>query len=169
MVQPNAANLDYSVESQEDEFKFSDRMSKLAFMGSLTAYEGIDTVIEAIAILKSRHRIVTLDIFGDGKYRKKLEKLTKNLRLSEQVTFHGRVSRQLVQKRICDFDIYPIIRKNSELTRLIPPLKHLEPMLLERVVLVSDLPALVENVPELLAKHALALIIPWLWQTKLKS
>lgn len=127
---------------------------KLAFMGSLMPYEGIETVIEAVSLLNTNGFKTSFDIFGDGKYRRTLERQVKRLRLRPYIQFHGHVSRASVLKQIQNFDVFPIVRIDSEVTRLIPPMKHLDPMVAGKVVLVSELPALLENVPECVALHA---------------
>lgn len=127
---------------------------KLAFMGSLTAYEGLGTVIEAVSLLLAQGVSVSFDIFGSGPQRAVLERQVRKLKLATHVRFRGQMSRPDIQDLVTDFDIYPVIRNDSEVTRLIPPLKHLEPMAAGRVILVSALPALLEEVPECVAQHA---------------
>lgn len=129
---------------------------RLAFMGSLTAYEGIETVIQAVSLLVAQGVEVSFDVFGSGpgSVQSALEREVKHLNLKACVRFRGQVARSSIQECIQNFDIYPLIRMDCEVTRLIPPLKHLEPMAAGKVVLVSTLPALLEDVPPGVASHA---------------
>lgn len=130
---------------------------KLAFMGSITPYEGLDCVIKAVALANKASGVtVTLDVYGDGKARTALEKQAKKLIAAGLVTFHGRVEKNVIAQRIPDYDVFPVVRTNSEVTRLIPPLKHLEPMANGKTVIISDLPALTSNVPQVIANEAVA-------------
>lgn len=127
----------------------------LAFMGSITPYEGLDCVLKAVALANKTAGItVTLDVYGDGQSRTALEKQAKKLISAGLVTFHGRVEKEVIARRIPEYDVYPVIRTNSDVTRLIPPLKHLEPMAHGKTVIISDLPALTSNVPQAIAKEA---------------
>jgi glycosyltransferase involved in cell wall biosynthesis len=151
---PNAINVEQAGERPVSQPLSSPKI-RLAFMGSLTAYEGIDTVLEALKLLNSSGHTATLNVFGDGRSRKSLEDLSNRLKLQNAVTFHGRVTRTEILSQMRNYDIFPIVRKDSELTRLIPPLKQLEPMLNGRVVLISALPALIKNVPDCIAELAI--------------
>ena len=127
---------------------------RLAFMGSLVSYEGVDTVVDAVSLLIAQGYKISFDIFGDGNYRTVLERQVKKLRLQDHIRFHGQVSQANISEQITSFDIFPIVRVDSDVTRLIPSLKHLEPMAAGKVVLVSALPALLENVADCVAEHA---------------
>lgn len=153
-VMPNAPDAVLCKKNVPARKKGGDTL-KLAFMGSLAPYEGLDTVITAIQALISEGEQISLDIYGEGAERQRLERLVKRLRLDECVTLHGRVSHSAIQELIPKFDIFPIMRSDSEVTRLIPPLKHLEPMAAGKLVLISALPALLQSVPGCLADHAI--------------
>lgn len=127
---------------------------RLAFMGSLTSYEGLDVLIEALEMVGETHPGITLDVYGDGGERKGLEEHAHKRGLGERVRFHGRRPFVELKARFTDYDLFPIVRTDSAVTRLIPPLKHMEAMAASRPVLISALPALLESVPEELAALA---------------
>lgn len=65
--------------------------NKLVFVGRVTLEKEIDVIIRALGRLdESLH--TTLTIVGDGDQRKNLERLTRELGLTDRVTFTGRVS-----------------------------------------------------------------------------
>ena len=64
---------------------------RLLYIGRLVAVKGVDTLIKAIALLKDRGVIVSLDILGDGEVRAELEKLADDLGIAEQISFRGMV------------------------------------------------------------------------------
>jgi glycosyltransferase involved in cell wall biosynthesis len=129
---------------------------RLAFMGSITSYEGIDTVIRSVAALLKQGYNVSYDVFGDGPARGQLTGFAKKLGVEKAVSFHGRVDREKLLHRIGEFDVFPYIRADAEVTQLVPPLKHLEPMAAGQVVLISQIRPLMGNVPECVREHAVA-------------
>lgn len=156
LVIPNAVS-ELPVYGETCDTQSKPGLLKLAFMGSITSYEGLDTVIEAVSIANKTEGVtVTLDVYGDGKARTALEKQARKLIATGLVTFHGRVEKNVIAQRIPEYDVFPVVRTNSEVTRLIPPLKHLEPMANGKTVIISGLPALTSNVPQVIANEAVA-------------
>ena len=66
----------------------SDDAADILFVGELRDLKGVDTLIEATAILKKDHE-VKVHIVGDGPDRDKFEEMSSNLGLTENVTFAG--------------------------------------------------------------------------------
>jgi glycosyltransferase involved in cell wall biosynthesis len=54
-------------------------------------YKGIDILLRAIAMCKSRDLILQLTIVGTGRYRESLEQCTRDLGIEGQVTFRGAI------------------------------------------------------------------------------
>ena len=65
--------------------------NRLVFVGRLTTEKQIDVVLRAITKLDPSLD-VTFDIIGNGDQRRNLEQLSKQLGLTERVTFHGLTS-----------------------------------------------------------------------------
>jgi len=66
--------------------------SDLVYFGRLKDHKNVDHIIQAVAILKSRHsQILRLDLIGDGPERENLERLAHDLGVADQIVFHGRV------------------------------------------------------------------------------
>ena len=122
-----------------------DRDVVIGYVGSLVFYEGLDDVIQSLSDLtESGVRNVKLLVVGDGIYRKQLISLAETLDVSGHCIFTGSVSPKEVQGYYSLIDIAPFVRKDLPVTRLVPPLKPMEAMAMEKCVVVSKLPALEE-------------------------
>lgn len=62
---------------------------RLAFVGRLIELKLVDVTLEAVALARADGADVTLDVFGDGPDRARLEGVTRALALDGHVTFHG--------------------------------------------------------------------------------
>lgn len=65
--------------------------NRIVFVGRLTAEKQVEVILEAMTKLDPALK-TTFDIVGGGDQRKNLERLTGELGLSAQVTFHGRTT-----------------------------------------------------------------------------
>jgi glycogen(starch) synthase len=65
------------------------RGKELIFVGRLVSDKGADLLIEAISILKQRDLTPELTIVGDGPERSRLDRLTTDLGLKNQINFTG--------------------------------------------------------------------------------
>ena len=61
--------------------------NKFIFVGRLTKIKGLSTVIEAFGKIDQKNWI--LDVIGDGPERKELEKITRELKLENNIKFYG--------------------------------------------------------------------------------
>lgn len=118
----------------------------VGFIGSLTAYEGLDLLIHAVARLAPRFPALRCLIVGDGREREALQRLARRLGCAERVRFTGRVPRAEVAAYYRAIDIFPLPRRRYEVCELVPPLKPLEIMAHERTLIVSDVAPLAEMV-----------------------
>jgi glycosyltransferase involved in cell wall biosynthesis len=64
----------------------------LLFLGELRHLKGIDVLIDAVAILHSRHRHITASIVGDGRDLAQLRGRVSELNLSHAIHFHAGMS-----------------------------------------------------------------------------
>jgi glycosyltransferase involved in cell wall biosynthesis len=62
----------------------------LLFVGRLFEQKGLDMLIEAISLLRSRGMCLSLEVVGDGPRRGEYERLVRRRDLGEQVRFVGR-------------------------------------------------------------------------------
>ncbi len=118
----------------------------IGYVSTLSPYEGVDCLIEAIAVLRKRGRRVQGLVVGDGPERAALETRALELDLATHVVFAGAVP----PDRILDYygliDVFVVPRTTDRVSRLVTPLKPLEAMAMEIPVVVSDLPPLREMV-----------------------
>jgi glycosyltransferase involved in cell wall biosynthesis len=120
----------------------------LVYAGSLTAYEGLDDLIESIALLRDQGRRVRLLIVGEGYVRPDLEQLTRSRVLESYVTFIDRVAPSEVAEYWGLADAVALPRKAYKVCKIVSPLKPFEAMGLARCVILSDLPVMHEIVTD---------------------
>jgi glycosyltransferase involved in cell wall biosynthesis len=116
----------------------------IGFIGSLVDYEGVDDLITATEILLKNGKNIGLLVVGDGRERRSLEHRAKKLIQAGRAHFVGQIPPDEVAQYYQICDIFPLPRKDSELSRLVPPLKPLEIMAMGKALIVSNLPALQE-------------------------
>lgn len=123
----------------------------IGFIGSLTSYEGIELILEAMKDIKKSKQLkkkLKFIIVGDGQYRSELENRVTQLELQKDVMFVGKVPHEEVAKFYSIVDIAPFPRKNEPVCQLVTPIKTYEAMAMEKRVIVSDVDALKEMVQE---------------------
>lgn len=110
----------------------------LGFIGSFYDYEGLDTLLHALPLIKSEIPAVRLLLVGGGPEEERLKKLAAELELDDTVFFIGRVPHHEVDRyySLVDLLVYP--RKSMRLTDLVTPLKPLEAMAEMKMVAASD-------------------------------
>jgi glycosyltransferase involved in cell wall biosynthesis len=114
------------------------------FIGTFTPYEGLDTLLEAVALLRSRGIDAAAALIGDGEEQPRLQALARRLRVP--ASFPGRVPFERVPAYLAACDVYPVSRRHSYVAALVPPLKLAEAMACAVPVVVADLPPLTESV-----------------------
>ncbi|MCL2467945.1 MAG: glycosyltransferase family 4 protein [Micrococcales bacterium] len=112
-------------------------------VSSLVDYEGVDTLLEAVAALRS-HMDVRVAVVGDGVARPALVRRAASLGLD--VVMPGRVSPADAVTWYQALDVFVVPRRDTAVTRAVVPLKPMAAMALRRPVVASDLPALREIV-----------------------
>ncbi len=119
-----------------------DERPVIGFVGSLTPYEGLMDVLTACQNLPTQS--FQLLFVGDGPARPTLEAAVARLGLSAQSHFVGRVTPQEARAAYGLIDIAPLVRPDTPVARLTPPLKPLDVMAGRSALVVSDLPPLRE-------------------------
>ena len=97
----------------------------IGYMGSLVEYEGLDRLVTLMAETAPRQR-PWLVVAGDGKARQALMKQAQRMGVAGDVVFAGRVPPEQVAAYYALFDAAALPRRDSELTRLVPPIKPFE-------------------------------------------
>lgn len=117
-------------------------------VSSLVAYEGLDDLVRAFALLAPDYPQLRLLIVGDGVSRPALEDQISALGLSDRAIFTGRVPRDLAPLYHQALDVFVVPRKDLDVTRAVTPLKPVEALASARPVVGSDLPALREIIDD---------------------
>ncbi len=110
----------------------------IGFIGSFYAYEGLDLLLEALPDIARRCPDVRLLLVGGGPQESTLKVLCRKLNLEDRVVFAGRVPHSDVRKYYNSIDILVYPRHPMRLTELVTPLKPLEAMAQERLLIASD-------------------------------
>jgi glycosyltransferase involved in cell wall biosynthesis len=111
----------------------------IVYAGTLTNYEGLDDLIQAIGLLRGRGVKVKFLLVGEGPFRSRLQDLVRAQALESHVTFVGRVSPDQVPRfnALADLMIFP--RKNYKVCNVVSPLKPFEAMAMGKPVILSNL------------------------------
>ena len=113
---------------------------------SIVGYEGLDDLVDAVAHARRQGTDVRLLIAGDGVTLPELRE--RAAALGDKAVFTGRVSQTQAIEYQLALDAIVVPRKDEPVCRLVTPIKPIEAMGLGRPVIISDLPALRELVPE---------------------
>ena len=115
-----------------------DGATVVGFAGSFYAYEGLDLLIEAAALLAPRLPRLKLLLVGGGFQEASLKALARTGGLADRVVFSGRVPHGEVARYYALIDVLAYPRHRMRLTELVTPLKPLEAMAQGRMLVASD-------------------------------
>lgn len=118
----------------------------VGYISSLVPYEGVETLIDAIAIARRGNPDIAGLIVGSGELLPSLEARAERLGLDGHVVFAGRVEASEVMRYYSLTDVFVCPRHDHEVTRYVTPLKPFEAMAAGSCIAVSDLPTLREVV-----------------------
>jgi glycosyltransferase involved in cell wall biosynthesis len=136
---PNCASLDPATRNTLPQYSSEPKdVLTLTYIGSLTEYEGLQLVLQALAGDEELKRKFKLNIVGGGVYAKELRTLAQHLRLNDVVHFAGRVEPDEVASWFDSADIVIVPRLPFRVCQLVSPLKPLEAMSSNRVCLASN-------------------------------
>jgi PEP-CTERM/exosortase A-associated glycosyltransferase len=110
----------------------------VGFAGSFYGYEGLDLLIDAVAMLVPRHPSLRLLLVGGGPQERALRAQVAARALGDRVTFVGRVPHAEVQRYYDLIDVLAYPRHRMRLTEIVTPLKPLEAMAQGRMFVASD-------------------------------
>lgn len=112
----------------------------IGYAGSIMPYEGLDTLIEAVALLAERGVDVRVKIVGDGEAKSGLEELTVRLGQTGRVEFFGRVEPARALEIVEGCSLVCLPRKPFQVCKIVPPIKLVEALAMAKPVIVPDLP-----------------------------
>lgn len=112
----------------------------IGYAGSLIVYEGLDTLLEATAMLVRHGKAVQVRIAGEGEARRDLEALSARLGLAGNVRFLGRMEPAKAREMIGRCSLVCLPRKPFQVCKIVPPIKLVEALAMAKPVIVPDLP-----------------------------
>jgi glycosyltransferase involved in cell wall biosynthesis len=116
----------------------------VGFVGTFAPYEGLDTLLRAVLLLRRGGVDAAAALIGEGEDEPRLRRLAA--RLAIPVAFPGRVAFERVPAYLAAFDAHPFPRRATYVTGLVPPLKLAEAMASAVPVVVTDLAPLTDLV-----------------------
>lgn len=127
-----------TVSDLQKRYGLPDAGKLLGFIGSFYAYEGIPLLIEALAYILDQCPDTHLLLVGGGPQEAEIRNLIVEKGLSGRITLTGRVPHDdiIAFYELLDICVYP--RLSMRLTDLVTPLKPLEAMARQRLVIASD-------------------------------
>jgi PEP-CTERM/exosortase A-associated glycosyltransferase len=142
-VIPNAVDVDSFQLSGEADPKLRESLgltgcTVVGFVGSFYAYEGLDLLVEAFAMLMAARPDLRLLLVGGGPQEERLQGRAQQLGVADRVIFTGRVPHGQVSRYYDLIDLLAYPRHSMRLTELVTPLKPLEAMAQGRVFVASD-------------------------------
>ena len=112
----------------------------IGYAGTLIGYEGLDTLIDAVAALAGQGHGVRVALIGDGEARASLEEQVQRLGLQDRICFLGRMAPADAQARVARCALVCIPRKPFKVCEIVPPIKLVEALAMGKPVVVPDLP-----------------------------
>lgn len=118
----------------------------IGFVGTFFEFEGLELLIKAAKEIIHKRKDVKFLFVGGGLEEAKLKKMVEEAELNHYIIFSGRVKHEDVQKfySVIDICVYP--RISLRITELVTPLKPLEAMALEKIVIGSNVGGIKELV-----------------------
>ncbi len=82
-----------------------DGVLRVIHHGGILERYGVDTLVQAVALVRGEIPGITLDLYGDGDYRPKVEALVAELGLTDCVRFHGQQPIEQMRDAILAADV----------------------------------------------------------------
>lgn len=149
-IMPNAVDAAEFTSAEKNpqvlsRFGWSTHDPVIGYIGTFVGYEGLDILVRAIALVRSRGLPVRALLVGDGAESTRIRSLSADLGLDDSaVVFTGRVPHNEVADLYSVIDVCAYPRLLTPATRAVSPLKPFEAMAAQKSVIVSDVPALAE-------------------------
>ena len=115
-----------------------DRKMGMLYLGGFNKHRGLETVIRAKPALRAEIPTLHLNLVGDGRIKKDLEKLAQDCGVESSITFSGRIPLKEVPEVISENDICLVPHYQSEHTNTTIPHKLFQYMAMKKPVVVSD-------------------------------
>lgn len=120
----------------------------IGYFGSMTNYEGVEDIIEAVRLLAKRGIDIILLLAGGGYAKNRIAKIAQSKLGQENLRWLGYIPFRMMNQYYSILDLCAFPRFDLPVCRLVTPLKPMEAMASKVPVIVSDLPALREIVED---------------------
>ncbi len=110
----------------------------IGFVGSFYAYEGLKLLLDAMPSMLEQYPELRLLLVGGGQDADSLMAKAEQMGIEKQVVFTGRVPNEHVTRYYSLMDILCYPRLPMRLTETVTPLKPLEAMAQQKLVIASD-------------------------------
>lgn len=110
----------------------------VAFFGSFYSYEGLHLLLRSIPEMRQQQPDIVALLAGGGPEEDNLRALARQLELGDSVVFAGRIPHHEMRRYYDLADLFVFPRLSTRLTELVTPLKPLEAMAQERIVVASS-------------------------------
>jgi glycogen synthase len=110
----------------------------LAFFGSFYFYEGLHLLLRALPLLRQRQADLAVLFVGGGPEESNLRRMARDFGVGGDVVFAGRVAHEEMQRYYDLADLFVFPRVSMRLTERVTPLKPLEAMAQEGIVVASS-------------------------------
>lgn len=131
----------------EKRYKLKDKIT-FGFIGSIRRIEGLSLFLENLRRIIARTGNVCVLLVGDGDEVPHLKKIVEKQDLSNYVYFTGRINHDQIFDYYTAIDIFLYPRIDAKVNHKVTPLKPLEAMAMEKIVLASDVGGLAELVTD---------------------
>ncbi|QBR38554.1 glycosyltransferase (plasmid) [Leisingera sp. NJS201] len=127
-------------------YKIPEGVPVIGYIGSFVQYEGLDDLIRACTLLRQQGLGFRLLLAGSGPAEEDILRVAANSGLEDRLIMPGRIPHEEAAAHYSLIDITPFPRKPQPVTELVPPLKPLEAMAMEKAVVVSSVRPLAEMI-----------------------
>lgn len=110
----------------------------IGYAGSAVGYEGLDVLMDALAILSKQGSAFVFVLLGDGEVLEQVKQKAKLLGIAKHCRFAGRVAFADVASYLSCMDILPIPRRSNMVTERVSALKPLEAMAMAKTLVLSN-------------------------------
>ena len=120
----------------------------VGYIGSLRALEGVDYTAEAVARCVTQGLDLRFLVCSSKANQDQLKQYCSDLNIDEISFIEGPYPHDEIVHFYDIIDIFVVSRPNTNVTRIVPPIKPLEAMVRMKPTLVSELPALCEIIED---------------------
>jgi glycogen(starch) synthase len=125
-----------------------DKKTVFGFIGSIRKIEGLSLFLRHLPELINKHNNIRVMLVGDGAEVGNLKRITSEYGLDDYVIFTGRVNHDQILDYYSIIDVFIYPRIDARVNHKVTPLKPLEAMAMEKVVIASDVGGLRELIDD---------------------